>query len=145
MESTLEEFNNIIEEFNKTTIQKKRREYNNRFFEKNKERQKGDFFSIYFRNTRFFLLPLEKGKTKKKALFSFSSLFPCSVHSRDAGFIQKCVCEREVPSWHSFLPFFFFCVLFFCSYSTFARGAFFFREKTKKTLFYTVGIRNNKD
>ena len=34
MESTLEEFNNIIEEFNKTTIQKKRREYNNRFFEK---------------------------------------------------------------------------------------------------------------
>ena len=38
MESTLEEFNNIIEESIKTTIQKKRREYNNRFFEKNKER-----------------------------------------------------------------------------------------------------------
>jgi hypothetical protein len=38
METTLEQFNNDINDIVKTNMKLKRKEYNNRFFEKNKER-----------------------------------------------------------------------------------------------------------
>jgi hypothetical protein len=38
METTLEQFNNDINDIIKTNMKLKRKEYNNRFFEKNKER-----------------------------------------------------------------------------------------------------------